>query len=162
MEVRVHSTTVKTMSDTDYSPAPAGLLRRLAALFYDSLLLLAIWFLAMAMLLPFTGGEAIPANNPLVSTYLLFISFFFYGWFWRHGGQTLGMRAWRLQLHNLRPGPVTWLQVLLRFMVALPAGLLLGLGYLWMLIDKQRLTWHDRYSETCIVQLQENPLKRRP
>jgi uncharacterized RDD family membrane protein YckC len=150
------------MSDTDHSPTPAGLLRRLAALFYDSLLLLAIWFLAMAMLLPFTGGEAIPANNPLVSTYLLFISFFFYGWFWRHGGQTLGMRAWRLQLHNLRPGPVTWLQVLLRFIVALPAGLLLGLGYLWMLVDKQKLTWHDRYSETCIVRLQENLLKRRP
>lgn len=162
MEVRVHSTTVTTMSDTDHPPTPAGLLRRLAALFYDSLLLLAVWFIAMAMLLPFTAGEAIPASNPLVSTYLLFISFFFYGWFWRHGGQTLGMRAWRLQLRNLRPGPVTWLQVLLRFMVALPAGLLLGLGYLWMLVDKQKLTWHDRYSETCIVRLQENPLKRRP
>jgi len=150
------------MPDTDNPPTPAGLLRRLAALFYDSLLLLAVWFIAMAILLPFTGGEAIPANNPLVSTYLLFISFFFYGWFWRHGGQTLGMRAWRLQLRSLRPGPVTWLQVLLRFMVALPAGLLAGLGYLWMLVDKQKLTWHDRYSETCIVQLQENPLKRRP
>jgi len=148
--------------DTDNPPTPAGLLRRLAALLYDSLLLLAIWFIAMAILLPFTGGEAIPANNPLVSTYLLSISFFFYGWFWRHGGQTLGMRAWRLQLRNLRPGPVTWVQVLLRFMVALPAGLLSGLGYLWMLVDKQKLTWHDRYSETCIVQLQENPLKRRP
>ncbi len=160
--MQVHSGTVTSTSNADHPPTPASLLRRLAALFYDSLLLLAIWFIATAILLPFTAGEAIPANNPLMSTYLLFISFFFYGWFWTRGGQTLGMRAWRLQLRNLRPGPVTWLQALLRFMVALPAGLLLGLGYLWMLVDKQKLTWHDRYSETRIVQLQENPLKRRP
>jgi len=157
----LHTRTVTAMSDTDNPPEPASLLRRLAALFYDSLLLLAIWFIATAILLPLTGGEAIQANNPLLSTYLLFISFFFYGWFWIHGGQTLGMRTWRLQLRNLRPGPVTWLQALLRFIVALPAGLLLGLGYLWMLVDKQKLTWHDRYSETCIVQLKENPQKRR-
>lgn len=143
--------------DTDSEPGPASLLRRLAALFYDSLLLLAIWFIAIAILLPFTGGDAIESNNALLSTYLLFISFFFYGWFWMHGGQTLGMRTWRLQLRNLRPGPITWLQVLLRFMVALPAGLLSGLGYLWMLVDKQKLTWHDRYSETWIVQLDKNP-----
>jgi uncharacterized RDD family membrane protein YckC len=159
--VQVHSGTVTTTSDADNPARPASLLRRLAALCYDSLLLLAIWFIATAILLPFSSGEAIPANNPLLSTYLLFISFFFYAWFWRHGGQTLGMRAWRLQLRNLRPGPVTWLQALLRFMVAIPAALLSGLGYLWMLFDKQKLTWHDRYSETCIVQLKENPHKRK-
>ena len=159
--VQVHSATVTTTSDADNPARPASLLRRLAALFYDSLLLLAIWFIATAILLPFYSGEAIPANNPMLSTYLLFISFFFYAWFWRHGGQTLGMRAWRLQLRNLRPGPVTWLQALLRFMVAIPAALLSGLGYLWMLVDKQKLTWHDRYSETCIVQLKENPHKRK-
>jgi len=151
---------VTAVPDAKQPPVPASLWRRLAALFYDSLLLMALWFLATALLLPLTGGEAIPPNNPLLSTYLLFISFFFYGWFWRHGGQTLGMRAWKLQLRNLRAGPVTWLQVLLRFIVALPAGLLGGIGYLWILVDKQKLSWHDRYSETRIVQLKENPLRR--
>ncbi len=148
------------MSESDNTPKPAGLWLRLAALFYDSLLLLAIWFIATAILLPLTGGEAIEANNPWLTTYLLFISFFFYGWFWRHGGQTLGMRSWRLQLHNLREGPVSWSQCLLRFMVALPAGLLFGLGYLWMFFDKQKLTWHDRFSETRIVRLDRNPDQR--
>jgi len=136
---------------------PAGLFRRLAALFYDSLLLLALWFIATALLLPLTHGEAIRANNPLLTTYLLFISFFFYAWFWIHGGQTLGMRAWKLQLRNLRPGPISWWQALLRFLVAIPSGLLLGAGYLWLLVDRNKLSWHDRYSETCVVQLQENP-----
>ncbi len=145
------------MPESKDSPKTASLWRRLAALFYDSLLLLAIWFIATALLLPFTGGEAIESDNPLLPTYLLFISFFFYAWFWMHGGQTLGMRSWRLQLQSLRPGQLSWLQCLLRFLVAMPAGLLLGLGYLWMHIDKEKLSWHDRFSETRIVQLDRNP-----
>ncbi|MDT8388487.1 MAG: RDD family protein [Thiogranum sp.] len=148
------------MSDPIRPSRPANLLRRLAALLYDSLLLLALWFVATALLLPLTGGAAIRANNPLLTSYLLFVSFFFYGWFWMHGGQTLGMRSWRLQLRNLRPGPISWWQVLLRFLVAVPSAALFGIGYLWMLVDKQKLTWHDRYSETCIEQLDRNPDQR--
>jgi uncharacterized RDD family membrane protein YckC len=148
------------MQDTSTPAKTAGLFRRLAALFYDSLLLLAIWFIATALLLPITGGEAVPPNNPLLPTYLLFISVFFYGWFWRHGGQTLGMRAWRLQLSNLRPGPVSWWQVLLRVLVAIPSAALFGAGYFWLLVDKRKLTWHDRYSETRILSLPENPARR--
>jgi uncharacterized RDD family membrane protein YckC len=148
------------MHDIDTEPKPAGLLRRLAALFYDSLLLLAIWFLATALALPLTGGEAVRPHNPLLSTYLLLIAFFFYGWFWMHGGQTLGMRAWKLQLRNLRPGPLSWWQLLLRVLVAIPSAALFGLGYLWLLVDKRKLTWHDRYSETCVVELRENPDRR--
>ena len=139
---------------------PARLIKRLAALFYDSLLLLALWFIGIALLLPFTGGSAFSANNPFTTTYLLFISFFFYAWFWVHGGQTLGMRTWKLQLRNLRPGPISWVQALLRFTVAIPSGFLFGLGYLWQLVDRKKLSWHDRYSETMIVQLTENPHKR--
>jgi len=147
------------MPDSPSQPKPASLFRRLAALLYDSLLLLAVWFVAIAILLPFTGGQAIQ-HNPFLTTYLLFISFFFYSWFWMHGGQTLGMRSWKLQLRNMNPGPITLWQALLRFMVAIPSALLLGAGYLWMLIDRDRLTWHDRYSETRIVQLDKNPLGR--
>jgi len=147
------------MPDSSYQPKPASLFRRLAALLYDSLLLLAVLFIATAILLPLTGGEAF-SHNPLLTSYLLFISFFFYSWFWMHGGQTLGMRSWKLQLLNINPGPITLWQALLRFMVAIPSILLLGLGYLWMLVDRDKLTWHDRYSETRIVQLDKNPLGR--
>ncbi len=147
------------MPDSPGQPKPAGLFRRLAALLYDSLLLLAVLFIATAILLPVTGGEAFH-HNPFLTTYLLFISFFFYSWFWMHGGQTLGMRSWKLQLRNINPGPISLWQCLLRFMVAIPSALLLGLGYLWMLVDRDQLTWHDRYSETRIVQLDKNPLGR--
>lgn len=142
------------------SPPHAGLFRRLAALFYDSLLLLAVLFIATAVVLPLSGGEALHAGNPLYSSYLLLVAFFFYSWFWMHGGQTLGMRAWRLQLRGLDGARITWWHLLLRFLVAIASAALLGLGYLWVLVDKRKLSWHDRYSETCIVQLDKNPDSR--
>ncbi|RFQ09807.1 hypothetical protein D0N87_30040, partial [Pseudomonas sp. ATCC 13867] len=29
----------------------------------------------------------------------------------------------------------------------------LGLGFLWMLWDKNKRTWHDRYSESVVIQI---------
>ncbi len=131
----------------------AGLLRRLAAILYDGLLLLAVLFIAGALALSFTGGEAVKAGNPLFTTYLFFVSFFFFAWFWTHGGQTLGMRAWRLRVQQRNGDPITLWQALLRFLVAIPSWLLLGLGFLWSLLDKEKMTWHDRYSMTVMVVL---------
>ena len=37
---------------------------------------------------------------------------------------------------------------------------LFGAGYLWLLVDKRKLTWHDRYSETCILRLPDTPRRR--
>ena len=68
------------MPDSNSQSQTASLFRRLAALLYDSLLLLGVWFIATALLLPFTGGEAFRPNNPLLSSYLLFVACFFYGY----------------------------------------------------------------------------------
>ena len=149
---------MQTASDTA-TLKPAGLLVRLLAMFYDSLLLLSALLIATALALMVTKGT-LSYHNPFFRTFLFLICFSFYAWFWLHGGQTLGMRAWKLQLRNLRPGPVSWWQVLLRVLVAIPSAALLGAGYLWLLVDKRKLTWHDRYSETCIVCLRDNPDQR--
>lgn len=145
------------MAQIDASIKSAGLFRRLAALFYDSLLLLAVLFVATLLVLPFNNGQAIQANNAFFSTYLFITSFFFFGWFWMHGGQTLGMRAWRLRLIRIDGKPLSWWHALLRFMCAIPALLLGGIGYWWILIDKKHLALHDRFSETMIEQLETNP-----
>jgi len=115
-------------SSEPVAPQRAGLLRRLAAIVYDLLLLVAILFVASALTLPLTHGEAVHANNPLFTTYLFLVSFFFFAWFWTHGGQTLGMRAWRLRLQLQSAGPIGWWHALLRFLTGLPAWLLLILG----------------------------------
>jgi hypothetical protein len=54
-----------TTMTTHALPSPS-LLRRLAAAFYDSLLVIAIWFLATLLLLPLTGGEAVEGYRLLL------------------------------------------------------------------------------------------------
>ncbi len=143
----------------------AGLLRRLAAILYDSLLLLAVLFIAAALpTLLFAGGTAAdgamapsyenhPVYRALFSMYLFLVAFGFFGWFWLHGGQTLGMRAWRIRVVTFDGKPIGPWHALLRYLVAIASWLPLGLGFWWSLWDKERLCWHDRYSETVLVVL---------
>lgn len=51
----------------------------------------------------------------LYQFYLLAICFLFYGGFWVRGGQTLGMRTWRIKLVRQDGGPITWTIALKRF-----------------------------------------------
>ena len=121
-------------------------------MFYDALLLLSVLLIATALALLAAKGT-LHYHNPFFRTFLFLTCFFFYAWFWLHGGQTLGMRAWRLQLQRFDGRPITVWQALLRFMVAIPSLALAGLGLLWMLVDRDRLAVHDRISESMIVRL---------
>lgn len=136
------------------TPLPhCGLGRRLAAILYDSLLLAAILFMASLPATPMLGEAPSIAAIMLFRFYLLLVIFAFFAWFWSHGGQTLGMRAWRIRLQSRTGRPVTLWQLMLRFIVATFSWLVFGLGFLWSLIDKEKLTWHDRYSMTELVVL---------
>jgi uncharacterized RDD family membrane protein YckC len=125
-------------------------LRRLAAMFYDAILLLAVLFLATALLLPFNAGQAFTHQQVFYPVYLLLVSFVFYGWFWTHGGQTLGLRAWKIKVLTLNQQPLSWRLALLRFVVAIVSWLFFGLGFLWILIDKDKRAWHDHLSKTAV------------
>ncbi len=133
------------------SGTPAGLLRRLAALLYDWILLVALFFLLTAGLLAFRGGAAFAPHDPFYLASLLLTGILFFGWFWMHGGQTLGMRAWRLQLVSQSGDRLTWLQLVARCGTAMLAAGCLGLGYLWMLIDGESCCWQDRISGTRVI-----------
>ena len=125
--------------------------RRLAAQTYDFLLLIALLFLATALLLPFTAGMAVTDQHTLIyRIYLVVVSFFFYGWFWTHGGQTLGLRAWKLTVLTQDKKTLDWTQALVRFVTASVSLGFFGLGYLWILIDKDRRGWHDHLSKTAV------------
>ena len=61
-------------------PGPVGLPRRLAAVAYDAFLLFALLFVATALLLPFSGGQAISSSNGLYPLYLLAVSYLYFTW----------------------------------------------------------------------------------
>ena len=135
------------------SPQPAGLMRRLAALLYDWVLLAGVLFAATAVALIWRGGEAFAPYDPWYTTYLIVTGALFFSGFWVHGGQTLGMRAWRIRLVTVQGEALNWRRALLRCAYALLGGSLFGLGYLWMLLDPQRRCWQDRATDTRVVSI---------
>ena len=139
------------MSDPNYSECPpANLLRQLAAMIYDSLLIIALLFLAVGIVVALNGGEAVEPNLAF-KIYLVAVVFTFYAWFWRKSGQTLGMRAWRIRIIDASGANPGWGRCYLRLCCALLSWSCFGLGYLWRLFKPW--TWHDRLSNTRIINL---------
>ena len=114
------------------------------ALVYDGLLIIAVVFVAFLFTIPFTSGfhEGLLSDvfhrlalqlgtatthktNLILSVYLFSVVFLFFAWFWTHGGQTLGMRTWKIRMVSLSADQVTWVQALMRFVVTLPVWAML-------------------------------------
>lgn len=141
------------MSENLLPPAP--LWRRLVAATYDILLLLGLvlagTFTAWVISHLFGAEGALPPA--FMRAYLFVITFGFYGWFWTHGGQTLGMRAWRIQVRGVDGNALNWASAMLRFAVAGLSWGLAGLGMLWCLIDRRKRSWHDIAAGTEVVSI---------
>lgn len=138
------------------SATPVTLLRRLMAIFYDLFLLTAILFLATALVNAINQGKAIDQDSRyilLFDLYLMSIIFFYFGWFWTHGGQTLGMKTWKIKLISNDSQNINWKQVLIREATAVTSWLCLGLGFFWSVFDKKKRCWHDMTSHTTLVDL---------
>ncbi len=134
--------------------APAApLLRRLAALFYEALLLLAVLWLA-GLLFSLIGLELrLPHPRLAYQLYLVLVAGGYFVWQWVRGGQTLPMKTWRLRLVARDGGSLTWRQAWLRYLAALVGLAVLGLGFVWALFDRDRLFLHDRIAGTRLVRM---------
>ncbi len=137
---------------------PAGLLRRLAAMVYDGMLLVGVLLVAVALLvIPYEllTGMAFPHDRPVhrlaLQIYLLLVSGLYFTYPWVRVGQTLGMRAWRLRVLREDGEPLAWRDAWWRFFAAILSLLPVGLGYFWILVDPKRLAWHDRLSSTRLA-----------
>lgn len=141
---------------------------------YDGLLLVAVTFFTLALVMGlfisiapdsfFVASDALEKpkmvelsdlgrliGSTIFVIHCLAISFIFYGWFWTHGGQTLGMRAWNLYLIKPDGKFIGWKIAAKRYCAALISWGVFGLGYSWILLNKNKLTWHDIVTGTKIV-----------
>ena len=133
-------------------PPPPGVLRRLAAMTYETLLLSGV--LAVALVLPhlLLGAFAHRVATPLLLWAHLFIVLLVYCLgFWCHGGQTLAMKTWRIRLLTPNGDPVRPARALLRFLLCWPSLGLGGIGIAWALVDRDRQFLHDRIAGTRLV-----------
>lgn len=140
------------------TPTTISLLRRLGAMFYDFLLFGATVLIAGGILNTIVsqvlGLTEIPPRSTLANL-LFFIEvlmvYGLLGWFWTHGGQTLGMRAWKIKVVTFENKPLNWQHVTVRFIVSIVSLLAFGVGFIISLFDPKKLTWHDRYSRTKLI-----------
>lgn len=130
----------------------ATLSKRLLATLYDWLLVLGLMMLASVPAVAWLG-DAIQPGNPLYRLCLALLAAAFFIGFWRHGGQTLGMRAWRLKLVTEHGEAVNYRQAGLRFLAAWLSILPAGLGFWWGIFSKNHACWHDHLSGTRLVLL---------
>ena len=143
----------KDFTDQDRLALPnAGMRRRVAALIYDSFLILAIWMLSSLAILAATDlGESL--GGPLYQGFLYLELMDFYLYFWTFKGQTLGMQVWRLVVIQPSGETLTRRQAIQRFLAATPAMGCLGLGLFWILVNPERAALHDLLTGTRVVQL---------
>ncbi len=161
----------------------APLVRRLAAMVYEGLVVVAILLIAS---FPFAGaatGRLQGVTQHLFQCYLFLVVGLYFVWCWRRGGQTLPMKAWKLRVVDAHGAPLATSRAILRYVVAalalgssavaaivllrypreLAAWLALAPGLatiLWSAVDRDRQFLHDRLAGTRIVRAE--PLSAAP
>lgn len=105
---------------------------RAAGFIYDVLALSVIWGAAAIPVVILRGGDAVNTGSVWFSGYLLTVSGAYYVYSLWRGGQTLGMRAWRLVLTDVNGRRVGPGRATLRYVVTTGIFLTLaGSGY-WL------------------------------
>ncbi len=140
---------------TPTAATPAHLGWQLAALLYDLFPLLGLWAACAFIAALLNGGAPAPGSLAAHALFaaLLLVSAGYYLLSWRRGGQTIGMRAWRLRLVAPDGRSAAWPALLRRALLA-PLSLgAFGLGHLWALLDAERRSMADLLSGTRVVRL---------
>mgnify|MGYP001263295971 CR=1 FL=1 len=169
-----------TVSSPEARPAHFGW--RLLALVYDLFpsFALVLTFGALVTAVAAAFGQPDLSNRPWAGPLLAVGTWAFTGGYfvlsWARGGQTLGMRPWRLRVVDKEGAPpaltalfkryawatvpacaglglaalITWPTPSTPFWIAF--GLALG-GWLWAFVDRDGLPLHDRLSGTRFVRL---------
>jgi uncharacterized RDD family membrane protein YckC len=132
---------------------PAPLWRRLASAAYDALLLAALWLVATLAGAIVREVAQLPYSAGLFRGWLFLVGMAYFGLCWTRGGQTLGMRVWRLEVRRTDGRPLGWPDAAARYALAWIAWLPLGLGVLWAAIDARKRALNDIGSGTELILL---------
>lgn len=135
--------------------------RRLGAFVYDALLVIPLLMVATIPTLLIDDFESREALHYPFLLWQVLVAASYFVWNWIRGGQTLGMKAWRLRLLSAEGGPVEVADAVTRFFAAIPAWLPLGAGVLWMYVDRDGATLQGRLSSTRVVLMRKPQRSRR-
>jgi uncharacterized RDD family membrane protein YckC len=129
----------------------AGFWRRFAALIVDSIIVGIVEGILLAIL-----NDAAGAAYGLSTL----ISWGYYTYF--EGGprgQTVGKMALGIRVISLDSGgPIGYGRAFVRQLVKIVSAFVILLGYLWMLWDREKQTWHDKAAGSVVVPVSAYPV----
>jgi uncharacterized RDD family membrane protein YckC len=128
----------------------AGFWTRLAALLIDSII---IGVVAVVLFLILDAGIAYALT--IVGAFAYYIVL-------QGGptGQTVGKRVLSIRVVDFDTGgPIGYGRATVRELVQFFLSGILYLGYLWMLWDREKQTWHDKASRSVVVPLSAYPVQ---
>lgn len=151
----------------------AGFWSRLGASFVDGILL---WVVMIAIVWPLVGADvadafrtndpveinlAIQKMSPILNLLSLTLPLGYRVWLeGGRRGQTLGKRLFGIRVINLKNGgPIGHGQAALRVICSWVSGIALGFGYLAMLWDDEKQTWHDKWTDSVVVPVSAFPVR---
>jgi uncharacterized RDD family membrane protein YckC len=114
--------------------------------------LVPVLFVSSYLFLSLAQSVNGPFKRPLFQLWVICVLATYFIYCWMHGGQTLAMKTWRIRLAGTAGAPITLRQAAARFLIALWGALLLGVGFWWALIDRDRQFLHDRLCRTRIFE----------
>jgi uncharacterized RDD family membrane protein YckC len=138
------------MSEPSYQPTGgngpsgprAGFWRRFVAALLDALIVGIVGGILGAIL---GGGNA--ANG-----IVLLLGVAYYTYLEGSSGQTLGKKALGIRVIDLSGGgSIGYGRAFIRYIGRYVSAIALTLGYLWMLWDKEKQTWHDKFANSVVV-----------
>lgn len=119
----------------------------LFSLCYDAFIVLALFFAFTALCLFIRDGQVIPPGSLWyqLSLLILCLSYFFLSI--KYGGQTIGMRAWRLKIISRNENGLTSSEMLQSLILIIPAALLTAFQL------KKAARWLKQWHHTRLVQI---------
>jgi len=78
-------------------------------------------------------------------------------------GQTVGKRALGIRVIDFSTGgPIGFGRAVIRYFGRIVSTIPIFLGYFWMLWDKERQTWHDKFANDVVVPVSSYPVAHWP
>ncbi len=125
----------------------ASLIRRFGAMLYETLLLLALLFIADYLFISLTHNAQSSALKTVLRIYLFVVIAIYFTWFWSRG-QSLAMKTWRIRLVTAAGGRLKAPRAFIRFLLVI---VLFGISHLWAIFDRDRQFLHDRLAGTRLI-----------
>ena len=118
--------------------------RLFAACVYELLLLLALWMLCTWIFVGLFGDATSHYKRTFLQLFLWLVTGAYFVGCWTKTGQTLATKTWKIKLVNQLNINLNKRQAMIRYALASASILACGLGFIWALVDKDRLFLHDR------------------